>query len=92
MAVPTPFLTASTFANTVVLVFGTIGTAFSNVVLYSRDLWRRAFRRDEPLLSRIDFEKLVPISVKRFIAQATAPVDAAEPAFVGAGLAFRRWR
>lgn len=86
--------TATLFQTVVIFTVSTATTATNAIVLFARDVWHRAISwLEEPVLrlSRIA-PKLSPVSLERIVARVTAPVLDAEPAFVGGGLAFRRWR
>jgi hypothetical protein len=90
--------TSNYFATTcthVVIVISTAATALSfaadRVATYAHNMWRRIV--DElPLALLGRAPKFLPVALERIVARVCPPVVGNEPAFVGAGLAFRRWR
>lgn len=90
------FLSGETTA-TFVLFISAATTAINNVFVRAREAARdlaRSLRDFVDELPRIVRAKLPPppAVITRIVLQPVAPVLSMEPEFVGAGLAFRRWR
>lgn len=86
---------SGSYFRIVVVSIASTATNFFNAAVDTAVRFGRYVRNlfvDEPLLPRGHWSCPPIVTDERVIARSAAPIVSLEPAFVGGGLAFRRWR